>query len=279
MPTMTSAHESQSPCHEALFSKARALKLHGLLAHFDELQPPQLQWLETLLQWEEQERNRRGLVRRLRAARIGSFKPLADFDWDWPTQCDKAAVLELMTLNFINEANNLILIGPNGIGKSMIAKNIAHQGLINGHTVLFTNAAQMLGELAALDGDNALRRRLAHYARPDMLVVDEIGYLSYANRHADLLFDIINRRYEKKSTLITTNRPFAEWAEVFPNAACVVSIIDRLVHHSEVIVLDGESYRAREARQRANNKAKEKRNTPTKRNSKVTSTRAGKTAT
>ena len=158
---MTSAHESQPPCPQALLAKARILKLHGLIEHFDELQTSELLWLEKLLLWEEQERNRRGLVRRLRAAHLGAFKSLADFDWDWPTQCDKAAVLELMTLNFLNEANNVILIGPNGIGKSMLAKNIAHQGVIKGHSVLFTNAAQMLGELAAQAVNIELNHELA----------------------------------------------------------------------------------------------------------------------
>ena len=114
----------------------------------------------------------------------------------------------------------------------------------------------MLGDLAAQDGDSGLRRRFAHYARPDILVIDEIGYLSYGTRHADLLFEIINRRYERKPTIITTNRPFAEWSEVFPNAACVVSIVDRLIHHAEILVIEGESYRMREAKARAARKAK-----------------------
>jgi DNA replication protein DnaC len=262
---MTTTDEPQLPCVEELLERARELKLHGLLAHFDELDAPHLVWVRQLLDWEQQERNRRGLERRLRAAHIGQFKPLADFDWEWPTQCDKPAISQLMSLDFINDATNIILVGPNGIGKSMIAQNIAYHGVINGHNALFVNAAQMLGDLAAQDGDNALRRRLAHYARPDVLVIDEIGYLSYANRHADLLFNIVNRRYERKSTLITTNRPFAEWSEVFPNAACVVSIIDRLIHHSEVIVLDGESYRMREAKARASNKSKTTRATRARR--------------
>ena len=94
------------------------------------------------------------------------------------------------------------------------------------------------------------------------MVIDEIGYLSYGNRHADLLFEIINRRYELKPTLVTTNRPFAEWSEVFPNAACVVSIVDRLVHHSEILVIEGESYRMREAKERANRKRKTVKSRP-----------------
>ena len=269
---MTTTDEPRPPCADPLIERARALKLHGLLAHFDELDPAQLPWLQQLLDWEEQERNRRGLERRLGAAHIGTFKALADFDWDWPSECDKPAIVELMKLDFINDATNIILVGPNGIGKSMIAQNIAHHAVINGHSALFVNAAQMLGDLAAQDSDNALRRRLAHYARPDCLIVDEIGYLSYANRHADLLFNIVNRRYERKSTLITTNRPFAQWSEVFPNAACVVSIIDRLIHHSEVIVLDGESYRMREAKQRASNKGKTNRTPRARRKAATTHT-------
>jgi DNA replication protein DnaC len=235
----------------ALQQQLSALKLHGLLAHWDELTDEALAWVAQLTQWETRERQQRGLQRRLRAAHIGRFKPLADFDWDWPTQCDRAAVASLMTLDFIAEAVNVILVGPNGVGKSLVAQNLAHQAVINGHSALFVNAAQMLGELAAQDGDNALRRRFTHYARPDVLVIDEIGYLSYGTRHADLLFEIINRRYERKPTIITTNRPFAEWPEVFPNAACVVSIVDRLVHHAEILVIEGESYRMREAKERA----------------------------
>jgi DNA replication protein DnaC len=161
-----------------------------------------------------------------------------------------------MTLRFIEESANIILVGPNGVGKSMIAQNITHHAVMQGHSALFVNAAQMLNDLAAQDGDNALRRRLQHYARPDLLVIDEVGYLSYGNRHADLLFNIVNRRYELKPTIVTTNRPFAEWSEVFPNAACVVSIVDRLVHHSEILVIEGESYRMREAKERSASRKK-----------------------
>ena len=248
---MTTPPEPDLIRRDELKQRASALQLHGLLAHWDDVPEDQLPWLHTLTEWETVERKRRGLERRLSTAHIGRFKPLADFDWDWPLKCDKAAISELMTLHFIRDTANLILVGPNGVGKSMIAQNIAHHAVMQGYSALFINAAQMLGDLAAHDGDNALRRRLKHYAQPDLLVIDEVGYLSYGNRHADLLFNIINRRYELKSTLVTTNRPFAEWSEVFPNAACVVSIVDRLVHHSEIVVIEGESYRMREAKERA----------------------------
>ena len=232
----------------SLRNRAQALRLHGLIAHWTEA--ADAGWIETLLAWEEDERARRSIDRRLKAARVGRFKPLCDFDWTWPTRCDRAAVEALMTLDFLADATNAVLVGQNGLGKTMIAQNIAHQALVHGHTVLFTSAGQLLGELAALDSDTALRRRLRQYAAPTLLVIDEVGYLSYANRHADLLFELVSRRYEHKSTLITTNRAFAEWRDVFPNAACVVSLVDRLMHRAEVVHIEGESYRAKEAQER-----------------------------
>jgi DNA replication protein DnaC len=239
---------------DALMARAKALKLYGLLAHWEDIAAAA--WLAPLLDWEEQERARRGLERRLGNAHLGRFKPLADFDWHWPTQCDRPAIDELMSLRFLLDAANVVLLGPNGVGKTMIARNIAHQAVLAGHTVLFTSAGHMLNELAGANGDNALRHRLSVYARPRLLVVDEVGYLSYSNRHADLLFEIVSRRYEAKSTLITTNRPFAEWGEVFPNAACVVSLVDRLVHHAEIIAIQGDSYRLKEAKERSEQRLK-----------------------
>jgi DNA replication protein DnaC len=242
---------------DALQARAKALNMHGLLAHWPEAVAGG--WAAALIGWEEDERARRSLERRIQGARIGRFKPICDFEWDWPTAIDRATFEALMTLDFLNDAANALLVGPNGVGKSTLARNLAHQALIHGHTVLFASAGQLLGELASLDSDSALRRRLRHYAAPTLLIIDEVGYLSYSNRHADLLFELISRRYEQKSTIVTTNRAFKEWREVFPNAACVVSMVDRLMHNAEIVSIEGESYRAKEARERAERKAKQRR--------------------
>src|ERR1700730_12452084 len=242
---------------DALLARAKTLHLHGLLAHWSEAAAAG--WPEVLIGWEEDERARRILDRRLQSAHIGRFKPLCDFDWNWPTAIDRGTFEALMSLDFLKDATNAVLVGPNGVGKSTLARNLAHEAVIHGHTVLFTTAGQLLGDLAALDSDSALRRRLRHYVNPRFLVIDEIGYLSYSNRHADLLFELISRRYEQKSTLVTTNRPFGEWRDVFPTAACVASLIDRLVHHAEIIAIDGESYRLKEATERSEKRGRQRR--------------------
>jgi DNA replication protein DnaC len=242
--------------------RAESLHFYGLLAHWTEIQDSQ--WVIQLIEWEEAERARRSLERRLSSAHIGRFKPLVDFDWRWPEQCDRLAITELMSLEFIKTASNAILVGASGLGKTTLAQNIAHHAVLHGHTVLFTTAGQLLGDLAALDSDSALRRRLRYYAAPTLLVIDEMGYLSYSNRHADLLFELINRRHEQKSTLVTTNKSFAEWSEVFPNAACVVALIDRLVHNAEIIAIKGKSYRQKEAQERAEQRSKKRKTSTTR---------------
>ncbi len=150
-----------------------------------------------------------------------------------------------------------MLVGPNAVGKTMSAKNLAHEAILAGRTVRFTSASVMLQDLAAQDGARALQRALRRYSSPTLLVVDELGYLSYDHRHADLLFEVVNRRYEaERSILVTTNKPFAEWGEVFPSATCVVTLVDRLVHRSEIIGINTGSFRLREAEERHQRKSR-----------------------
>lgn len=230
---------------DTLLLRATALKLHGLISRWEEV--ANTTWIKDLITWEEEERADRSLKRRLSSARIGHFKQLSEFNWEWPQKCDREAIEECMQLAFIKNATNIILCGPNGVGKSTVARNIAHQAVLQGKTALFVTAGELLNNLASQDGDNALGRRIKYYVQPRLLIIDEVGYLSYSNRHADLLFEIISRRYQEKPTLITTNKPFSEWGEIFPNASCVVSLIDRLVHKSEIINIEADSYRLKEA--------------------------------
>lgn len=235
---------------EALRQRLRRLNLYGLLAHAEELlgEP----WLDRLLELEESERRHRSLKRRLDNARLGTFKPMADFDYDWPKALDRALLEELFTFAFLEQAANLVILGPNGLGKSMIAKNLLHQAVLRGHTARFTSASDMLHDLAAQDSSMQLSRRLHRYTAPALLCCDEVGYLAYDTRYADLLFEVITRRYQLRRPLVlTTNRAFTEWNQIFPNATCVVALIDRLVHRSEILSIAGESYRLKEAKERA----------------------------
>jgi DNA replication protein DnaC len=233
----------------------RRLGFYGLLAQAEALlhEP----WLVRVIEIEDAERARRSLKRRLVHSRLGAFKPIADFDWSWPEQCDRSAIEELFSLGFNEEAANVVFIGNKGLGKTMILKNLTHQAVLHGHTARFTLASDMLHDLAAQDSTITLARRLRRYTSPRLLAIDEVGYLSYDSRYADLLFEVVTRRYEqRRSILLTTNKVFGEWNQVFPNASCVGTLIDRLLHRAEIIALEGKSYRLKEAEERTAQKAK-----------------------
>ena len=242
-----------------LLARAQRLGLWGLCQRWD--QWGQEPWVAFLLAAEEEQRHQRSLERRIHSAHLGSFHPMDVYDWAWPRKIDRAQIDDIFTFGFIKEAENILLLGPNGVGKTMIAQNIAYQGLLRGFTVLFTSASTLLTDLAERDTAWARQQRLRRYVRPQLLVIDEVGYLSYDNRHADLLFEVITRRYERPatSTIITTNKPFTQWNDVFSSAACVVTLIDRLTHRSELVQIDADSYRLKEAKQRATEKATRRR--------------------
>lgn len=232
----------------------RSLGLVHLAANLDDViatatkrRMTNVQLLELVAQLEHEERAHRGLQRRTKRARLGRFKPMADFDWNWPKSIDREVIESALRLDFMASARNVVLVASQGLGKTMIAQNIAHQAVLAGHTVLFVTAAQMLLDLAAQDSARALDRRLKHYARVGCLVVDELGYLSYDSRNADLLYQALSLRYEKKSLVLTTNLAFSAWPTIFPSATSATALIDRVVHHSDVIKIEGDSYRLREA--------------------------------
>ena len=205
--------------------------------------------LERLVQTELEARLHQRVERRLKDARLGRFKPLADFEWTWPTQIHRSTVDRVFTLDFLTQRENVIIVAPNGLGKTMLAKNLVHQAILAGHSARFLTAADLILDLTSQDTARALQRRLRTYLRPSLIAIDEVGYLAYDAHAADLLFQVVSRRYEQKSLVVTTNLPFKQWDTVFPNAACAVALIDRLTHHAEIISIEGESYRKREAEQ------------------------------
>jgi len=226
--------------------RATAASLDDLIARASKQRLAPRALLEEIARAETSDRTRRSLERRLRQARLGRFKPIADFDWNWPTKIDRPLIERALGLDFISEARNLILMGANGLGKTMIAKNIAHQAVLAGHSVLFRTAPELLADLQC-DSPQLRRRKFAYHGRPHLLCIDEVGYLSYDSSAADLLYEVVNRRYERCSLLITTNRVFKDWNTVFPNATSIATLLDRLTHHADITLIEGESYRVRES--------------------------------
>jgi len=203
--------------------------------------------LEHIADLEEKDRARRGLERRMSRSRLEKFKPMSDFDWNWPTEIDRPLIESLLSLDFLEAARNVVLVAPGGLGKTMIAQNIAHRAVLAGRSVLFLSAAQLLLDLNAQESARALDRRLRYYAKVGLLVLDELGFLAFDNRNADLLFQVVSRRYEKKSLVLTTNLAFADWHTIFPSATCATALVERVVHHADIAKIDGQSYRLRES--------------------------------
>jgi DNA replication protein DnaC len=198
-----------------------------------------------LVTLEAVERKSRSLERLMAAARLGRYKTMDQFDWSHPEEIPQSKVELLLNSDLVERNKNLILIGTQGLGKSMIAKNIGARAVYQGHSVRFITASKLVSDLLA--AGHLLESKLRSYSRVHLLIIDELGYLSYQDKAADMLFEIISRRYERLPTVLTTNLGFKDWPTVFPGAACVSAILDRLIHHCDIVQIKGPSYRKREA--------------------------------
>lgn len=231
-----------------------SLKLHYTVDHLGDfidgkmssIKKP-IELLSLLVNSEIQENKRRSIQGRMRQAKLGKFKSMVDFDWNWPEKIDRVAIERLFNLAFIEEPSNVILIGTAGLGKTMIAKNLAYQALMAGHSALFVDTSDLLNDLGSQETHRAFKQRLKKYLRPKVLVIDEVGYLSSSSKSADILFQVISKRYEKSVTIVTSNKIFKEWGSIFPGAGCISALIDRITHYSEIIQIVGKSYRLHES--------------------------------
>jgi DNA replication protein DnaC len=241
--------------HAELLPHLKKLRLIYLVEHLDDFltshhkNSSPFAILKSLTEAEIDFRKKRSLERLLRASKVTRLKPMSDFDWNWPRKIDRPLIENLLRLNFIEEKSNVIIIGAEGVGKSMIAKNLAHLAAANGKSSLFTSASAVTSDLAMAQGAGVLQSRLKRYIKLDLLVIDELGYLSFDSKGADLLFEVISKRHEERSTIITTNLAFNQWNTIFPGATCIRALIDRVTHRAEITTIDADSYRLKESKQ------------------------------
>ena len=204
-------------------------------------------YLQRLLAGEYQRRQERACARRVQAARFPVVKTLDRFRWDWPTKINELQVKNLFRLGFVEKKTNAILMGPCGIGKTHVGIALGYEACQRGYTVLFTTAVDALNNLVAAHAAQRLKAELKKYITPQLLVLDELGYLPLDKVGADLLFQIISQRYERGALVITTNKAFKRWPEIFNNDAGVTSaILDRVLHGAETVVIEGKSFRMKD---------------------------------
>jgi DNA replication protein DnaC len=204
-----------------------------------------LQFLEQLLAGEVALRQDRSVQRRIQDARFPVVKTLAGWNWNWPTKINRMQVEHLFELEFLASHSNVVFVGPTGVGKSHLATALAHAACLRGHRVLFAVAIDIVNRLSAAESNRHLARELKRYQSPELLLIDELGYLALDKRGAELLFQVITKRYERGSILLTTNIAFKDWPRIFAGDATMTSaLLDRLLHHAQPVVIEGESYRS-----------------------------------
>ncbi len=189
----------------------------------------------------------RATQRRIRTARFAQIKTLEQFKWSWPQKINQLQVKNLFRLKFVDDKSNVIFLGGVGLGKTHLATALGYQGCLKGYSVLFCSAVDAINNLAAAQSAGRLKQELAKYKKPALLILDELGYLPIDKTGADLLFQIISQRYEQGSLIITTNRAFKDWPEIFNNDSTLTSaLLDRLLHHTETVIIEERSYRMKE---------------------------------
>ena len=230
------------------------LKLASLKAQYNKLaqQAAQQSWshvdyLGRLIDGQYQQRLQHTISLRIQAARFPVLKTLEQFRWDWPKKINRLQVQNLFRLEFLAQKANVIFLGTVGLGKTHLATALSYAACLEGHSVLFANAMGAINQLSAAQKRNALKSELQKYLRPQLLVLDELGYLPIDQHGADLLFQILSQRYERGSIILTTNKPFKQWASIFNNDSTIASAaLDRLLHHAETIIIEGSSFRMKD---------------------------------
>jgi DNA replication protein DnaC len=210
-------------------------------------QSSHVDYLAQLIDGETCARDDRSTERRIAAARFPVLKTLEQYDWSWPSSINQLQIRHLFRLDFMKDNGNVIFISNVGLGKSHFATALAHNACLHGHSALFTTAVNIINSIAAAQASGGIKREMSKYLKPSILVIDELGYLPIDKFGADCLFQVISGRYERSSTIITTNRAFKNWAEIFNNDSVITSaLLDRLLHHAETVLIEGKSYRMKD---------------------------------